>query len=76
MTPTGSANAPEAVARLAIDKQLEASGWLLQHRDEMNLNAANAVAVREFRAMDKKALGLRPTDQQGVHAQAAANDAR
>ena len=49
MTPTGSANAPEAVARLAIDKQLEASGWLLQHRDEMNLNAASAVAVREFK---------------------------
>ena len=49
MTPTGSANAPEAIARLAIDKQLEASGWLLQHRDEMNLNAANAVAVREFK---------------------------
>lgn len=49
MTPSGSANAPEAVARVEIDRQLEAAGWTLQHRDEMNLAAGNAIAVREFK---------------------------
>jgi type I restriction enzyme R subunit len=49
VTPTGSASAPEALARLEIDRQLEAAGWLLQHRNEMNLAAGNAIAVREFK---------------------------
>jgi type I restriction enzyme R subunit len=53
MTPAGSANAPEAKARLEIDRQLDASGWLVQHRDEMNLAAAGAVAVREFKLYKK-----------------------
>jgi type I restriction enzyme R subunit len=49
MTPAGSETAPEARARLEIDRQLEAAGWLLQHRDDMNLGAASAIPVREFK---------------------------
>lgn len=49
MTPAGSANTPEAKARVEIDRQLELAGWLVQHRDEMNLTAADAIAVREFK---------------------------
>jgi type I restriction enzyme, R subunit len=49
MTPAGSANTPEARARVEIDRQLESAGWTLQHRDEMNLAAAASVAVREFK---------------------------
>lgn len=49
MAPAGSANTPEAKARIEIDRQLEAAGWTLQHRDEMNLAAAGAIAVREFK---------------------------
>lgn len=49
MTPAGSATAPEAKARLEIDRQLGQAGWTLQHRDEMNLAAAPAIAVREFK---------------------------
>jgi type I restriction enzyme R subunit len=49
MAPAGGANTPEAKARLEIDRQLEAAGWVLQHRDEMNLAAADAIAVREFK---------------------------
>jgi type I restriction enzyme, R subunit len=49
MPPAGSAAAPEAVAREAIDRQLEAAGWTLQHRDDMNLTAGEAIAVREFK---------------------------
>jgi hypothetical protein len=44
MAPVGSANAPEARARAEIDRQLEAAGWLLQHRDEMNLAAGDSIA--------------------------------
>src|SRR5436309_2048254 len=49
MTPPGSGNTPEARARVEIDRQLEAAGWTVQHRDEMNLAAAGAIAVRELR---------------------------
>jgi type I restriction enzyme R subunit len=48
MTP-GSATAPEAQARLEIDRQFAQAGWTLQHRDEMNVAAAPAIAVREFK---------------------------
>ncbi|MGI8496499.1 MAG: type I restriction-modification enzyme R subunit C-terminal domain-containing protein [Gemmatimonadaceae bacterium] len=47
--PVGSATAPEAQARLEIDRELALAGWTLQHRDEMNLAAAPAIAVREFK---------------------------
>jgi type I restriction enzyme R subunit len=40
--------APEAEARKRVDKQLEAAGWVLQHRAEVNLSAGVGIAVREF----------------------------
>ena len=49
MSPAGSQHAPEARARAKIDQALIASGWILQDRDDMNLAASDAVAVREFK---------------------------
>ena len=39
---------PEAKARVKIDKQLTAVGWVVQRHKHMNLGAARGVAVREF----------------------------
>jgi type I restriction enzyme, R subunit len=39
---------PEELARINIDKQLTASGWIVQSRAEMNLYAGRGIAVREF----------------------------
>ena len=52
MSPAGSSNAPEARARARIDQTLAEAGWTLQDRDDMNLAAAPAIAVREFK-LDK-----------------------
>jgi type I restriction enzyme R subunit len=49
MSPAGSRNAPEAKAREKIDALLSQSGWLVQDREEMNLTAGDAIAVREFK---------------------------
>ena len=49
MTPAGSSNAPEAQARKKIDEIFAEAGWLVQDRVEMNVLAAEGVAVREFR---------------------------
>jgi type I restriction enzyme R subunit len=49
MTPPGSAAAPEAQARLAIDARLVAAGWVIQDRDTANLGAGRGVAIREFK---------------------------
>jgi type I restriction enzyme, R subunit len=49
MSPAGSSNAPEARARTRIDQALTEAGWTLQDRDDMNLAAADAIAVREFK---------------------------
>jgi type I restriction enzyme, R subunit len=49
MSPTGSKNAPEAKAREKIDALLLQASWLIQDRDDMNLTASDAIAVREFR---------------------------
>lgn len=49
MSPAGSSNAPEAKARARIDQALGEAGWTLQDRDDMNLAAASAIAVREFK---------------------------
>lgn len=38
---------PEARARIKIDAMLEAAGWIMQHRGELNLHAGPDVAVRE-----------------------------
>jgi type I restriction enzyme, R subunit len=40
--------AREARARINIDRQLVAAGWLVQHADKANLGAGRGVAVREF----------------------------
>ena len=39
---------PEQRARRAIDANLEAAGWLVQRRDEMDLSAGLGIAVTEF----------------------------
>jgi type I restriction enzyme R subunit len=39
---------PEQKARLEIDNDLVAAGWLVQGRDELDLTAGRGVAVREF----------------------------
>src|SRR6266571_5142835 len=49
MSPAGSKNAPEAKAREKIDALLEQAGWIVQDREEMNLTAGDAIAVREFK---------------------------
>ena len=41
---------PEEKARQQIDDQLQAAGWTVQTRDEVNLGAARGVAVGEFPA--------------------------
>lgn len=40
--------AAEAKARLEIDRQLGACGWLVQDRTELNLYRARGVAAREW----------------------------
>lgn len=40
--------APEALARSAIDALLQAAGWVVQDMADFNRNAAPGVAVREF----------------------------
>jgi type I restriction enzyme, R subunit len=49
MSPAGSKNAPEARAREKIDALLAQAGWLVQDREDLNLTASDAIAVREFR---------------------------
>ena len=44
--------APEQQARQHIDAALEAAGWLLQDRDELNLAASPGIAVRECKMAD------------------------
>jgi type I restriction enzyme, R subunit len=38
---------PEAIAREDIDRQLQAAGWVVQDRDQLNITAGPGVAVRE-----------------------------
>lgn len=59
---------PEQIARDRIDKQLLASGWLIQDKKKINLIAGLGVAVREYQTdigpadyvlfVDKKAVGI------------------
>jgi len=39
---------PEQLARDEIDKQLKACGWIIQSKNQINLNAGLGVAVREY----------------------------
>ena len=67
---------PEEPARINIHTQLEASGWTVQLRNEMNLYAARGVAVREFPLqtgeadyllfVDCKAVGVVEAKPEGV----------
>lgn len=49
MSPPPPAGGSEAEARIEIDAALETAGWVVQDREEMNLSAAQGVAVREFK---------------------------
>jgi len=46
--PSADYLAREAKARINIDRQLEAAGWVVRHADRANLAAGAGVAVREF----------------------------
>jgi len=78
---------PEAQARIAIDRQLELAGWVVQNRGALNLWAATGVAVREVQLatgaadyllfVERKAVGAIEakkigTPLSGVEAQSAA----
>jgi len=39
---------PEQIARDKIDKQLIAFGWVIQKRNQINLNAGLGIAVTEY----------------------------
>src|SRR5688572_14045478 len=41
-------NKPEAAARIRIDEQLSAAGWVVQDRAAADLSAGPGIAVREF----------------------------
>lgn len=59
---------PEQLARDEIDKQLKACGWIIQSKNQINLNAEVGVAVREYQTdvgpadyvlfIDKKPVGI------------------
>lgn len=59
---------PEQIARDRIDKMLAHSGWLVQSKNEIDLNAKKGVAVREYQTdvgpadyvlfVDKKPVGI------------------
>src|SRR5262245_24815966 len=67
---------PEELARINIDRQLEACGWIVQSRNAMNLYAGRGVAVREFPLstgeadyllfVDRKAVGVVEAKPEGV----------
>jgi hypothetical protein len=46
MAPAARALQPQAKAHLEIARQLDAAGWTLRPRDEMNLAAADAIVLR------------------------------
>ncbi len=45
---------PEQIARDNIDRQLIASGWTIQDKDKINLNASAGVVVRYYLTQDGK----------------------
>src|SRR5512138_2303632 len=67
---------PEELARINIDRQLEACSWTVQSRNEMNLYAGLGVAVREFPLqtgeadyllfVDRKAVGVVEAKPEGT----------
>jgi type I restriction enzyme R subunit len=67
---------PEEKARQKIDQLLEAAGWTVQNREELNLGASLGVAVREFPLksrpadyvlfVDRKAVGVVEAKPEGT----------
>jgi type I restriction enzyme R subunit len=67
---------PEQVARVEIDRKLEAAGWVIQDFKQMDLSAGRGVAIREFPTatgpadyllyVDKKALGTIEAKKDGT----------
>jgi type I restriction enzyme R subunit len=67
---------PEARARIKIDAMLEAAGWIVQGRGELNLHAGPGVAVREVPTptgpadyvlfLDRKACAVLEAKPEGV----------
>ena len=67
---------PEARARIKIDTMLEAAGWIVQSRGELNLHAGPGVAVREVPTptgpadyvlfLDRKACAVLEAKPEGV----------
>ena len=67
--------APEAQARIRIDRMLEAAGWRVQDHKRVNLSAGRGVAVREFPLqtgsadyllyVDSKAIGVLEAKPEG-----------
>jgi type I restriction enzyme R subunit len=59
---------PEQIARDTIDKQLLLSGWIIQHKKQVNLAAAVGIAIQEYQTetgpadyilfVDKKPVGI------------------
>ena len=39
---------PEQLARDTIDVELTQCGWVIQNKNQINLNAATGVAIREY----------------------------
>jgi type I restriction enzyme, R subunit len=70
---------PEQLARDNIDKQLIACGWVIQSKNQINLNAGTGIAVREYQTdigpadyvlfVDKKPIGIIEAKraEEGVH---------
>ncbi len=70
---------PEQIARDEIDEQLQASGWIVQNKNAVNLSAGVGVAVREYATdigpadyvlfADKKPVGIIEAKraEEGVH---------
>ena len=70
---------PEQIARDEIDKQLTACGWVIQHKNKINLNAGVGIAIREYQTdigpadyvlfVDKKPVGIIEAKraEEGVH---------
>ena len=70
---------PEQLARDKIDSELIRSGWLIQNKSKINLNAGTGVAVREYQTdigpadyvlfVDKKPVGIIEAKraEEGVH---------
>jgi type I restriction enzyme, R subunit len=48
----GRYHGPEEQERLEIDRQLDAAGWVVQPRDDLDVTAGLGVAVRDRRGVN------------------------